>query len=80
MSLAEVIYQHSRRLPEQAAREALSYIEFLEQRYCVAQPEISVEDDTERFLTAISDGLSDDFPDEIGDNDLGVDAPRQELD
>jgi hypothetical protein len=29
MSIAEIIYAHSRRFPEQAAREALSYIEFL---------------------------------------------------
>ena len=32
MLLAEVIYEHSRRLPEQVAREALSYIESLEDR------------------------------------------------
>lgn len=35
MNLAEAIYQHSCRLPEQAAREALDFIEFLEQRYGV---------------------------------------------
>ena len=28
MLLTEAIYEHSCRLPEQAAREALSYIEF----------------------------------------------------
>lgn len=33
MSLAETIYQHSLSLPEPAAREALDFIEFLEQRY-----------------------------------------------
>ena len=33
MNLAETIYQHSLRLPEAAAREALDFIEFLEQRY-----------------------------------------------
>ena len=38
MTLAETIYQHSLRLPEQAAREALDFIEFLEQRYAVAGP------------------------------------------
>lgn len=38
MSIAEIIYTHSRRLPDQAAREALSYIEFLEQRYGVRSP------------------------------------------
>ena len=31
--LAETIYQHSLNLPETAAREALDFIEFLEQRY-----------------------------------------------
>ncbi len=38
MTLAESIYQHSLRLPEQAAREALDFIEFLEQRDSVAEP------------------------------------------
>jgi hypothetical protein len=33
MTLAEAIYQHSLRLPEPAAREALDFIEFLESRY-----------------------------------------------
>jgi len=44
MLLTEVIYKHSRRLPEQAAREALSYIEFLEDRYGVTR---SADADTE---------------------------------
>lgn len=35
VTLAELIYEHSQRLPEQAAREALDFIEFLEQRYGV---------------------------------------------
>jgi hypothetical protein len=33
MSLAEEIYRHCLALPEEAAREALDFIEFLEQRY-----------------------------------------------
>lgn len=33
MTLAETIYQHSLRLPEAAAREALDFIQFLEMRY-----------------------------------------------
>lgn len=33
MSLADEIYQHSLTLPDEAAREALDFIEFLEQRY-----------------------------------------------
>lgn len=36
MTLAEMIYQHSLKLPESAAREALDFIEFLEQRYGAA--------------------------------------------
>ena len=32
MNLAESIYQHSLNLPENAAREVLDFIEFLEQR------------------------------------------------
>jgi hypothetical protein len=38
MTLPEMIYQHSLRLPDAAAREALDFIEFLEQRYGVSQP------------------------------------------
>lgn len=43
MTLAEMIYEHSQRLPEPAAREALDFIEFLEQRYRMA-PEGSGEE------------------------------------
>lgn len=38
MTLAETIYQHSLRLPESAAREALDFIQFLEQRYGIDEP------------------------------------------
>lgn len=78
MSLAENIYHHSRKLPEQAAREALDFIQFLEQRYAgkaAARPE-----DTATFLAAVVGTLGDDFPDDITDDDLGTDAPRRELD
>ena len=80
MTIAEIIYAHSRRLPEQAAREALSYIEFLEHRYGVRAPSESEQDDTEAFLAAVAGGLSTDFPDDIADVDLGKDTPRQDLD
>jgi hypothetical protein len=33
MTIAEAIYEHSLRLPEEAAREALEFIVFLEGRY-----------------------------------------------
>ncbi len=80
MSIAEIIYAHSRRLPDQAAREALNYIERLEQRYGVQPPADADEDDTEAFLAAIAGGLSADFPDDITDADMGKDLCRQGLD
>ncbi|MGB5736358.1 MAG: DUF2281 domain-containing protein [Thiohalocapsa sp.] len=80
MSIAEIIYAHSCRLPAQAAREALSYIEFLEHRYGVRSPAEAEQDDTEAFLAAVVGGLSADFPDDIADADLGKDRPRQDLD
>lgn len=76
MNLAETIYQHSLNLPENAAREALDFIEFLEQRYA---PTPAGANDTEAFLTAIAGGLSEDFPDDINDADLGTDSPRETL-
>ncbi len=78
MTLAEQIYEHSRKLPEQAAREALDFIEFLERRYSgrVTAP----AGDTDAFLAAVAGKLSDDFPDDITDEDLGEDVPRRELD
>ena len=63
-------------MPEFAAREALDFIEFLEQRYNSKK----TQNDTEAFLTAIAGGLSEDFPDDINDDDLGVDVPRESLD
>ena len=78
MSLAENIYYHSRNLPEQAAREALDFVQFLEQRYAdkaAARPE-----DTESFLSAVAGTLGDDFPDDIAGDDLGTDTLRRELD
>ncbi len=79
MNLAETIYQHSLNLPETAAREALDFIEFLEQRYA---PPVNTKhhNDTEAFLAAIAGGLSKDFPDDISDEDLGIDALREALD
>ena len=97
MTLAENIYHHSRNLPEQAAREALDFVEFLEQRYARNPSLIPSSGGTEAFLAAV-DGttkcpentweervlrhagvLSDDFPNDINDSDLGVDAPRDSL-
>lgn len=80
MNLAETIYQHSLNLPETAAREALDFIEFLEQRYASVPANIKQQNDTEAFLAAIAGGLSEDFPDDISDADLGVDVQRESLD
>ena len=80
MNLADSIYQHSLNLPEIAAREALDFIEFLEQRYAPIPHNIKQQNDTEAFLAAIAGGLSEDFPDAISDKDLGVDALREALD
>jgi hypothetical protein len=79
MPIGKIIYARSRRLPEHAAREALSYIEFLEHRYGVVQP-ADCADDTEAFLAAVSGVLSEDFPDDIANADLGTDVPRRTVD
>ena len=80
MTLAETIYRHSLHLPEQAAREALDFIEFLEQRYRITRIEPKAPNDTDAFLAAVAGTLGDDFPDDITDDDLGIDTPRKELD
>ncbi|MFO7641145.1 MAG: hypothetical protein R6X17_07710 [Candidatus Competibacteraceae bacterium] len=80
MTLAETIFQHSLRLPESAAREALAFIENLEKRYSAVPSAPAAPDDTEAFLAAVAGTLGDDFPDDIADDDLGIDAPREALD
>jgi hypothetical protein len=80
MNLAETIYKHSLNLPESAAREALDFIEFLEQRYSMDQPQTEQKNDTEAFLAALAGGLSEDFPDDISDADLGADTLRETWD
>ena len=77
MTLAETIYQHSLNLPEPAAREVLDFIECLEQRYAKKMTPV---DPWEKQVRSLAGTLSDDFPDDIDDSDLGVDVPRQELD
>ncbi|MCB1921408.1 MAG: DUF2281 domain-containing protein [Candidatus Competibacteraceae bacterium] len=80
MTLAETIYQHSRQLPEPAAREVLAFIENVEKRYGVLSTTPAAENGTETFLAAVAGTLSDDFPDDITGDDLGVDTPREALD
>ncbi|RKT44896.1 DUF2281 domain-containing protein [Thiocapsa rosea] len=80
-TLPEAIYEHSLRLPESAAREALAFIQQLEKRYHneqVAPARSSKE--TESFLAAVAGTLGNDFPDDIDNADLGIDAPRESLD
>ena len=80
MNLAETIYQHSLNLSETAAQEALDFIEFLEQRYPSGHPLAKQPNDTEAFLAALAGGLSEDFPDDISNADLGFDSHRETLD
>lgn len=80
MSLAETIYLHCLKLPEPAAREALDFVEFLEQRYSPFPPIKKTPNDTEAFLAAVAGSLGDDFPDDISDEDMGRDVPRESLD
>lgn len=77
MTLAEAIQTHVQTLTPSLQREALDFIEFLERRYGL---EPRTDSDTEAFLDAVVGTLADDFPDDIGDDGLGVDAPRQGLD
>lgn len=44
MTLAETIYQRSLKLPDAAAQEALDFIEFLSQRYGLADTTIAAAD------------------------------------
>ncbi len=59
MNLATAIYQHSLNLPEMAAREALDFIQFLEQRYSPVMTKSN--DDTENFIKQFA-GVMPDFP------------------
>ena len=76
MNLAYTIYQRSLNLSESNARQVLDFIEFLELRY----PSNKSNVDTEASLAAIAGGLGNDFPDDINDDDLGVDVTRGSLD
>lgn len=51
MTIAEMIYQHSLRLPEAQALEVLNFIEFIEQRHA-AQDEAKAGDARLAGLTA----------------------------
>ena len=80
MTLAETIQTHIPLLPPALQQETLDFIEFLEQRYGVVRTAPKAPGDTEAFLAAVAGTLGDDFPDDITDEDLGIDAPRETLD
>ncbi len=63
MTLAETIYQHSLLLPEQAAREALDFIKFLEQRYKVASVASNAQENTNNLLLITEKAMLNDGPD-----------------
>jgi hypothetical protein len=79
MTLAETIYRHSLHLPEQAAQEALDFIEFLEQRYSTVRTAPKSAGDTEAFLAAVAETLGDDFPDDIDDHDEEIHAKDHKI-
>lgn len=72
MTLAETIYQHSLNLPEVAAKEALDFIEFLEQRHALKRPKSALDTEWEKKVRSLAGSLGDDFPDDIDDSDLGL--------
>ena len=78
MNLAETIQSHVQALPPTLQRETLDFIAWLETRYGIAAPDLPTFplSETEAFLQRHADALSDDFPDDINDSDLGVDTPR----
>jgi len=83
MTLADRIYQHSLHLPEPAAREVLWFIQTLEKRHQVDAAQRSADahpNETETFLQAVAGTLEADFPDDITDEDLGIDQRREGMD
>lgn len=63
MTIAETIYQHSLLLPEQAAQEALDFIEFLEQRYKVDSLASSAPENINHLLSATEETMLNDESD-----------------
>jgi hypothetical protein len=49
MTLAETIYQRSLKLPDAAAQEALDFIEFLNQRYGIAEATAAADGDAAAY-------------------------------
>ena len=78
MDLPETIYAHARALPAELQRQALDFIEYLEQRYRTGQT-ASRDRGTEEFIARFAGCLGQDFPDDIDDSGLGTDTPRESL-
>jgi len=81
MTLAEAIQAHVRSLPPALQREALDFIAWLEVRYRIAAPPVPPPSlpSTEEFIARHAGALSEDFPDDIDDSDLGEDNARESL-
>ena len=81
MTLLKTIQAHLRVLPPDLQREALEFIASLEKRHRVAEPTPSVRApmSTEEFISRHAGSLGEDFPDDIDDSDLGIDAPRETI-
>lgn len=78
MTLPETIYEHVRALPAELQREALDFVQSLEQRYRLQRPSALVRE-TEAFIARFAGSLSDDFPDDINDADLDDDVTRDAI-
>lgn len=63
------------------SRDAGFHCLALETRYGIASPDLPTFplSETEAFLQRHADALSEDFPDDIDDSDLGIDVPRSSL-
>ena len=76
MNLRDTIDAHVRALPPELQREVLMWIESLEQRRgLVTPPPAGLT--TEAFIERLPGSISDDFPDDIDDLDVALDAPRE---
>lgn len=62
MTLAEAIYQRSQKLPDAAAREVLDFIDFLGQRYGVADVATGTAEYNEWFRAQVQRALDDPRP------------------
>lgn len=76
MNLPDTIHAHAKALPPELQRQTLDFITWLEQRH--ARRQLAAGGETEQFLQRVAGTLGDDFPDDIGDDDLAADLPRDD--